>query len=572
MRTIKTFLNAFIFLSLLIGVQTNAITPVEYLTKPDWYKNLYNAFLSAEIKADAELRKTMVINGMTEAEWLKKRAHTINAVQRVVSTDNATTVPYRMSMKPEDQAIKSLVPDILETALTWQAQILFSLGKVTLDFAKNSLDPIDTSTTNSNPPIITLSPESTFAGVRLKKTITGTLSYSISTNSDPAINYALSAGGHVYRTSDCLVGQPCANFPQLPISLSTYLLFLPVTGKGEYQYTDDIEYSFNGEVEVPTGIIYTTATVINSGEISGLTVGFSDIEKIISYLNTTGRCSLPFIFEFSRWSSTSSSRKTSPACSFRHATVTNADNTNTIINIYNKVPYFLGGIVRTYEINTHSFSPLITYSTNIQSMPFSKDQLDAKVSKNTLVAHLNNLLLRASQQSDYNGLSYSPSSPITENDINFPYVKLRDLLGATTTENGEVYISPDGKTQDPLVIQYVINNNCTGTNSCNNNGGDVDLTSPPADEPKLEPTPSARSILQPLLDLLPSYKITSISHVAGVCPTASFDTEFGEQGGSFYRTWTIDHHCNMFEDFRAAIESIFMVIFAFAAFRIVLKA
>jgi hypothetical protein len=150
------------------------------------------------------------------------------------------------------------------------------------------------------------------------------------------------------------------------------------------------------------------------------------------------------------------------------------------------------------------------------------------------------------------------------------------LLAEVLNPQGEVQLSPDGVTPNQLVTDHP---DTTDPDFCKNNpthtsckSADIDLTAPPAEQPTLENTPTAKSILDPLLNLLPSYRNVTISHVAGVCPTVTFNTEFGEAGGAYYRAWLIDQHCTMFEDFRGTIGSIFMVLFAFAAFRIVMKA
>jgi hypothetical protein len=559
--------------SLLIGTQTNAITGTEYMTKPDWYKNLYNTFLSAEIKEAELARKSMVINGMTEVQWLEKNAKTINAVQRVVRTDNATTVSYRQSIKPEDQAVRSLVPDILETALTWQAQILFTVGRIALDLSKNSLEDDNLKNTpspkpNATPPNVLLTTVSTPAGVRVKKIVSGSLNYPTPQTNEAAFSKAISKGAHVYRTTQCLLGMPCENLPQLPTSLATYIALVPVNPDQYYTYVDEEEYYYEGEVKRSTGVIYTTVTVQNTTPIFGAIAAFSNIDNLISYLNSSGICALPYVYRSHFYTSDESSLKGGPVCSHSYKTIINANYTELRIDIYNKITsfaYYYPYTLRFTDQLVLQVTPLEYLSTNIQSMPFSKDELNARVPRSTLIAHLNNLLKRASQLPDYDGLPYTPTDPIRESEITDRFITLRDLLGATTTETGELYISPDGKTQDPFVVQYVINNNCTGTNSCNTGGGsDIDLQAPDAKEPDLEPIPTALSILQPLLNLILPYRDYVVAKPATECPKSSFE--------ALNRTWILDVHCDMFESVRDLLSAVMLSIFAFASFRIVMKA
>lgn len=82
--------------------------------------------------------------------------------------------------------------------------------------------------------------------------------------------------------------------------------------------------------------------------------------------------------------------------------------------------------------------------------------------------------------------------------------------------------------------------------------------------PNLESTPTAKSILDPVFDLMPSLKsFTAPSHQS-VCPTGSFSA-FGKQ-------YLISSHCNMFEENRSVIAGSMALVFAIASLVIVLRA
>ncbi|KVN37558.1 hypothetical protein WJ63_33290 [Burkholderia pyrrocinia] len=71
-------------------------------------------------------------------------------------------------------------------------------------------------------------------------------------------------------------------------------------------------------------------------------------------------------------------------------------------------------------------------------------------------------------------------------------------------------------------------------------------------------------ILGPAMNMLPGFGSFQVPAHTGACPTATFSM--------FGHTYTMDQHCTLFEQNRAAISAAFALVFLLASVFIVLTA
>lgn len=89
-------------------------------------------------------------------------------------------------------------------------------------------------------------------------------------------------------------------------------------------------------------------------------------------------------------------------------------------------------------------------------------------------------------------------------------------------------------------------------------------TAPTVGTPGLETTPTARSILDPLLNLMPDLKAFTTPQHQGECPKPSVNV--------FSWHVTFDSHCQLAEETRQMLYQTMMVCWALAALLIILMA
>ena len=80
----------------------------------------------------------------------------------------------------------------------------------------------------------------------------------------------------------------------------------------------------------------------------------------------------------------------------------------------------------------------------------------------------------------------------------------------------------------------------------------------------LEPTPTARQILQPLLDLFPDFRSFVVPSHQATCPKPTFNV-FGKQV-------VMDAHCTISEEQRSALYAVMAAVWAMTAAFIILRA
>ncbi|WP_404995483.1 hypothetical protein [Cupriavidus pauculus] len=189
---------------------------------------------------------------------------------------------------------------------------------------------------------------------------------------------------------------------------------------------------------------------------------------------------------------------------------------------------------------------------------------------------------QAASQAGYQGLPYSMSQPVTQMDVQ-PWINenpsavptINDLLAPGNQPGSQtVPISP---TVTPGTNPNPNPNPDPGTGTGSNvnvvntpnvnvvNKVQVDLgTAPTVGTPGLEATPTARSILDPLLNLMPDLKAFTTPQHEGECPRPSVEV--------FDWKLTFDSHCQLAEETRQTLYQVMMACWALAALMIILMA
>ncbi len=208
---------------------------------------------------------------------------------------------------------------------------------------------------------------------------------------------------------------------------------------------------------------------------------------------------------------------------------------------------------------------------------------DAKVSADTLARMVDAQWRQAAAQPGYEGLPFSLSQPVTALDVQ-PWVNenpmavpsINDfMMPANNPGTQTVPISPTATPTSP--------GGDAGTNPGTNPGtsGNVNVVNTPnvnvanrvqvdlgevptVAAPGLETTPTARSILDPLLNLMPDLKAFTTPQHQGECPRPAVQV----LGWSL----TFDAHCQLGEETRAALYQVMMACWALAALLIILMA
>lgn len=193
----------------------------------------------------------------------------------------------------------------------------------------------------------------------------------------------------------------------------------------------------------------------------------------------------------------------------------------------------------------------------------------APLNPQVMAETLNKAWEEAAAQPGYTGLPFDYTKPITATEVQ-----------TWATEHPDVYPKVEDwvKPQDPTKNPWTIPNTEApvdiydpdkatkpGTNPAGASQAQVNLGPDPGiPSPQMEDIPTAQAIMKPILDLLPDLKNFKAPAAGGVCPKPSFD--------AFEHSFTIDKHCDLAEQNRAAIKAGMMLIFSLASLFIVLRA
>lgn len=180
----------------------------------------------------------------------------------------------------------------------------------------------------------------------------------------------------------------------------------------------------------------------------------------------------------------------------------------------------------------------------------------------------------AAAQPGYDGLPYVASNPITAPDAakwkqanpqSWPSVS--DFVNPQPSPNGGTsaspYVLPNTSTPvssyNPATQSQSTSTNPASSNTLQNLGPDPGIGSP-----SLEATPTAQSILAPILGLLPDLRSFSAPSQSGVCPKPTIDL--------WNKHLVLDGHCALLDNNAGAIQAVMALVWVLIAMFIILAA
>ncbi|CAM7830732.1 hypothetical protein [Klebsiella michiganensis] len=254
--------------------------------------------------------------------------------------------------------------------------------------------------------------------------------------------------------------------------------------------------------------------------------------------NSASGCSYSASFSILS-SSTGSSGSTSYQIQYQNSYLTSSGSTATVNRTANYT-----------VLSNANFDSSITP----QSADISAEQ--EETAKNTplnpqrLADVANALLLDAASQSDYAGIPVSSANPlVTANDFS----EALSAVGRTQPTNAE-WTTP---------WEDLETTTDTGTDT--GGGTDSGSGSETATEPTLDSPPDGKTILSPLLNIFPAdWGNFSVGSRDAVCPVGEFEI--------WDKNFVIGSHCGLIEQNRELIKIIFLIVWAFSAFRRVMSA
>ncbi|HBT4413979.1 TPA: hypothetical protein MBV29_005066 [Klebsiella pneumoniae] len=228
------------------------------------------------------------------------------------------------------------------------------------------------------------------------------------------------------------------------------------------------------------------------------------------------------------------------------------------IQYQNSYSTISGSIVTVDRTASYTVLPNASFDSSItpQSADITAEQ--EETAKNTplnpqrLADVANALLLDAASQSDYAGIPVSSANPlVTANDFS----EALSAVGRTQPTNAE-WTTP---------WEDLATTSDTDTGTDTGGGTDSGSGSETATEPTLDSPPDGKTILSPLLNIFPAdWGNFSVGSRDAVCPVGEFEI--------WDKNFVIDSHCGLIEQNRELIKIIFLIVWAFSAFRRVMSA
>ncbi|HCI6182288.1 TPA: hypothetical protein NPO37_002446 [Klebsiella pneumoniae] len=254
--------------------------------------------------------------------------------------------------------------------------------------------------------------------------------------------------------------------------------------------------------------------------------------------NSASGCSYSASFSILS-SSTGSSGSTSYQIQYQNSYLTSSGSTATVNRTANY----------TVLSNANFDSSITPQSADITAEQ-EETAKNAPLNPQRLADVANALLLDAASQSDYAGIPISSSNPlVTAQD----FTDALTAVGRTEPTNAE-WTTP---------WEDLETNTDTGTDT--GGGTDSGSGSETATEPTLDSPPDGKTILSPLLNIFPAdWGNFSVGSRDAVCPVGEFEI--------WDKNFVIDSHCGLIEQNRELIKIIFLIVWAFSAFRRVMSA
>lgn len=236
-----------------------------------------------------------------------------------------------------------------------------------------------------------------------------------------------------------------------------------------------------------------------------------------------------------------------------------------------------------FQIRQEQSKPTVTYP----NVPFedwldtlTEEEKQSVVSSDLMSDFVNAVWEQAASQPGYEGIPYQPGIITAGNMQEVPSIgdlveKISPTIGVGGLDEG-IKLSPTNPTTNPGDLPSTDPaDNITGIDNPSlgfqGHVGEQDInisldlgTHPNIEQPSLAEPPTAPMILQPIFDLFPFLQNYQVPDHSSECPRPSFEA-FGEQ-------YTVEFHCELLEDNRQDISSIFLVLWTIFALCVLLKA
>jgi len=368
---------------------------------------------------------------------------------------------------------------------------------------------------------------------------------------DPVSHGVMYQGAAIYRTPQCMSGDPCSAYPALPSGQKNFtrdyiVEAVVLKSLADVQAYDTYEQQYNS----------ASAVVGQSGYDNG---GYDSLSVRVYFKPNAD--------------STSSTLYEDRVIKVRDASGNPVMQQNS-----QPATWWLAGpgVAPISGTDLSQIYPQLTDATKA-----------ALVDPLTLASLVNQTWQHAAALPDYQGLPYSASQPVTSTDVQ-PWINENPSLAphlddffrpATNAGTSTVPISPTAtptttpstnpaNPSNPASTPATDPSTSTGQ-LCGVNGVVCTMNvnvlgDPSTPSPSLESTPTINMILSPILNLFPDLKAWALPAHSAVCPQPSFEM--------FGKTYTISSHCDLAEQNRTAITAVFTAAFALAALFIVLAA
>ncbi|RJX30300.1 MAG: hypothetical protein C4516_10675 [Oxalobacter sp.] len=192
-------------------------------------------------------------------------------------------------------------------------------------------------------------------------------------------------------------------------------------------------------------------------------------------------------------------------------------------------------------------------------IPLDQNLKGSPINPEIIAKIANDAWQRAAAQPGYDGVPYDVSNPITQSDVG-------DAYNPQNNPNGDPYptvqdgLNPVSAPGQPIVIN--INPN-TSPYSPPSSGVDLG-PNPGIPEPVLETTPTPQQILDPILNLFPSFRSFVVPQHASECPKPSVDI--------FEKHLVLDTHCTILDQSKPTLYAVMAFVWIVIGIFIILAA
>jgi len=239
-------------------------------------------------------------------------------------------------------------------------------------------------------------------------------------------------------------------------------------------------------------------------------------------------------------------------------------------------------ITGTYQfnmINNPLYSATVKGKISDIASAVPQTELDKAADASVIASLANMLWQRAASQPGYQGVPYSTTDPVTTADAASvqsanpsTWPSNSELIAPVSSGAGQAVpispsITPGQPSTNPSTDPGVGTNvNVVNTPNVNVvNKVQVDLGADPAvATPTLESAPTAKMILDPLLNLFPTLKNFVVPSHESVCPKPTMNL--------FGRSLVLSAHCDLLESIRATLYATMAFVWTIAAMFIILRA